>query len=487
MESHSPYLDEQRQQPLRIYFIPFLAAGHILPLSDIARVFTARGHHVTIITTPSNAQIIRTSTPHHPNFLLHTVPFPSQELGLPDGIENLSDTFDDDTFMKVFNGMDTLREPIEHFLGRHPPDCIVADFMFPWVEDLANKLRVPRLVFNGFSLFAICAVESFRAHPVPPDASPPFLIHDFPHSVTMNATPPTLLREVLESMFEAELRSHGIILNNFVELDGEEYVQYYERTTGHKVWHLGPACLLHGTAEEKAERGQKSVLSVQKCMSWLDSKNPNSVVYICFGSLCCFPDCQLYEIACAVEASGCEFIWVVREKEGKEEEEEMKEKWLPKGFEERNSKKGLIIRGWAPQVLILRHSAVGGFLSHCGWNSTVEAISAGVPMITWPMHSEQFYNEKLITEVRGVGVEVGVDEWRSTGYGQREKVVGRGRIEVAIRRLMDGGNEAQEIRVRAQELGKKARAAVQEGGSSFNNFTALIDELKRLRDCKHVD
>ncbi|KAL1334713.1 hypothetical protein AAHE18_11G197200 [Arachis hypogaea] len=223
-------------------------------------------------------------------------------------------------------------------------------------------------------------------------------------------------------------------------------------------------------------------------MSWLDSKKQNSVVYICFGSLCCFPDNQLYEIACAVEASGCEFVWVVPEKKGKEnEEEEEKQKWLPKGFEERNSKKGMIIRGWAPQVLILEHPAVGAFVTHCGWNSTVEAVSAGVPMITWPVHGEQFYNEKLITEVRGIGVEVGVDEWKSTGYGVREKVVGRGRIEVAIRRLMDGANEAQEIRGRAQELGKKARASVQESGSSFNNFTALINELKRLRDCKHVD
>ncbi|KAL1372605.1 hypothetical protein HN51_002723 [Arachis hypogaea] len=475
----------EEEQPLKIYFIPFLAAGHMIPHCDIARLFASRGHHVTILTTPANSQIIRNSIPHHPNFAVHTVHFPSQEVGLPDGLESLSTVTDMVNLYKVYQATTMLRDPIEDFVGNHPPDCIVGDFMFPWVDDLANKLRIPRFAFNGFCLFTLCAIESLKAHPIPLDASPPFLLHGLPHPVTLKTAPPTNIKEVLDAMIEIELRSNGLIVNNFAELDGEEYIQYYERTTGHKAWHLGPACLLHRTVEEKAQRGQKSVLSAHKCMSWLDSKKQNSVVYICFGSLCYFPDNQLYEIACAVEASGCEFVWVVPEKKGKEnEEEEEKQKWLPKGFEERNSKKGMIIRGWAPQVLILEHPAVGAFVTHCGWNSTVEAVSAGVPMITWPVHGEQFYNEKLVSDVRGIGVEVGADEWGTVGFGEREKLVGREDIERALRRLMDGGDEAQEIRGRTKEFGKKARVAVQEGGSSYNNLTALIDELKRLRCCK---
>ncbi|XP_061339680.1 UDP-glucose flavonoid 3-O-glucosyltransferase 7-like [Gastrolobium bilobum] len=147
----------------------------------------------------------------------------------------------------------------------------------------------------------------------------------------------------------------------------------------------------------------------------------------------------------------------------------------------------MIIRGWAPQVLILDHPAIGAFLTHCGWNSTVEAVSAGVPMITWPVHDEQFYNEKLITEVRGIGVEVGAEEWSLIGYQERKKLVGRDCIEKAVRKLMDGGDEAKEIRRRAQEFGKKAGRAIQEGGSSHQNLTALIDDLKRLRDSKPLD
>ncbi|GAU10814.1 hypothetical protein TSUD_426330, partial [Trifolium subterraneum] len=127
---------------------------------------------------------------------------------------------------------------------------------------------------------------------------------------------------------------------------------------------------------------------------------------------------------------------------------------------------------------------VGGFMTHCGWNSTVEAVSAGVPMITWPVHGEQFYNEKLITEVRRIGVEVGATEWCLTSYEEREQLVTRDGIEKALRRLMDGGDEAKKIRRRAHEFGEKARGAVQEDGPSHKNLLALIDDLKRLRDRK---
>ncbi|RDX74275.1 UDP-glucose flavonoid 3-O-glucosyltransferase 7, partial [Mucuna pruriens] len=472
----------EERGPLKLYFIHFLAAGHMIPLCDIATMFASRGHNVTIITTPSNAQNIRKSIPYHPLLFFHTIQFPSQEVGLPDGIENISFVTNQDDLAKVVDATTKLQSPIEHLVEQHPPDCIVADFLFPWVDGLANKLRIPRLVFNGFSLFTICAIQSAT-----PDSSASLFIPTLPHPITINATPPKELTQFLETMIETELKSYGLIVNNFAELDGEEYIQYYEKTTGHKVWHLGPASLISRTAQEKSERGQKSVVRMQECLSWLDSKRGNSVVYICFGSLCLFPDKQLYEIACGIEASGHEFIWVVPEKKGKEHESEVeKEKWLPKGFEERNADKGMIIRGWAPQLLILNHRALGAFITHCGWNSTVEAVSAGVPMVTWPVHGEQFYNEKLITQVRGIGVEVGAEEWTAIGIGERHKLVTGDSIQNAVRRLMDGGDEALEIRRRAKEFGKKASQAVREGGSSHNNLSALIDDLMRLRDAKHL-
>ncbi|KAF5192016.1 Glycosyltransferase, partial [Thalictrum thalictroides] len=93
-----------------------------------------------------------------------------------------------------------------------------------------------------------------------------------------------------------------------------------------------------------------------------------------------------------LEASAILFIWVVRTRN------DDKEHSLPKGFEDRIEGKGLIIRNWSPQVLILDHPAIGGFMTHCGWNSIIEAITAGVPLITWPLFAEQFYNEQLVTQ-----------------------------------------------------------------------------------------
>ncbi|CAL5198790.1 unnamed protein product [Lathyrus oleraceus] len=471
------------EKPLKLYFIPYLAAGHMIPLCDIASLFASRGHFVTIITTPLNAKIL----PNSNNFFnVHTFPFPSQEVGLPDCVENLSSVTNLESSDKIFHATTLLRKHIENFVEQHPPDCIVADFLFPWVDELANKLTIPRLAFNGFSLFTICAMESLKLHPLPEDASGSFVVPHFPYDVTISSTPPMGSKSFIDPLLTIAQKSHGFIINSFVELDGEECVDYYEKTIGHKAWHLGPASLVRKTTQEKAMRGEKSSVSVQKYLTWLNSKQDNSVIYICFGTFCYFPDKQLYEIASAIEASGYEFIWVVPEKKGKENESKVEnEKWLPKGFEERN--KGMIVRGWAPQVVILDHPAVGAFLTHCGWNSVAEAVSSGVPMITWPVHSDQFYNEKLVTEVHGIGVEVGVDEWLTTAFREMEKVVKKDCIETAVRRLMDGGDEAIRIRLRAKKLAKTAKHVVCEGGSSHENLTALIDELKRLRQSNVLD
>lgn len=134
--------------------------------------------------------------------------------------------------------------------------------------------------------------------------------------------------------------------------------------------------------------------------------------------------------------------------------------------------KGLIIRGWSPQVLILEHEAVGGFVSHCGWNSTLESISLGVPMVAWPIAVEQFYNEKLVTQVLQVGVSVGASKW-VTFVGD---FVRRDAIEKAVKEIMVG-DRAVEMRSRVKELGELARKAVEKDGSSYSDLNALIHEL----------
>ncbi|WCJ17743.1 UDP-glycosyltransferase 73B4 [Euphorbia peplus] len=135
--------------------------------------------------------------------------------------------------------------------------------------------------------------------------------------------------------------------------------------------------------------------------------------------------------------------------------------------------KGLVIRGWAPQVLILEHEAVGGFVSHCGWNSTLEAITAGVKMVTWPVAAEQFYNEKLVVEILKIGVPVGAKKWAKF---VRESVK-REAISEAVKKLMLG-EEAEQMRCRAKKYAELARKAVQNGGSSYTDFNSFIDEFR---------
>jgi hypothetical protein len=157
------------------------------------------------------------------------------------------------------------------------------------------------------------------------------------------------------------------------------------------------------------------------------------------------------------------------------------EEWLVKErFEERIKGRGLLIKGWAPQMLILSHPAVGGFITHCGWNSTLESVCSGVPMITWPLFAEQFFNEKLVVEVLRIGIKVGVEI--PVRWGDEEKVgvlVKKDGVEKAITMLMDGGEEGEKRRKKARELGEMGKRALEEGGSSQLNMSFLIEDITK--------
>ena len=158
---------------------------------------------------------------------------------------------------------------------------------------------------------------------------------------------------------------------------------------------------------------------------------------------------------------------------------------MPEGFAERMARgdHGFIIRGWAPQMLILSHAALGGFVTHCGWNSVLEAVSAGVPMVTWPRYADQFYNEKLVVEGLGVGVGVGAEEYAPSV--ETHRVIAGEAIAESIRKVMKEGDGVT-IRKKAEELRDKARAAVEKGGSSYDDVGRLMDELTARRSSVKV-
>lgn len=285
----------------------------------------------------------------------------------------------------------------------------------------------------------------------------PFFLHDSENAFA------NLFNQIRESA----KNTYGEVVNSFYELE-PAYADHFKNVLGKKAWHVGPLLLVNNEEERKSQRGKASAIDEHECLAWLDSKGPNTVVYVCFGSTATFSEAQLQETAAGLEGSGQDFIWVVRKGSSEEENED----WLPEGFEERVKGKGLVIRGWAPQVMILDHPAIGAFVTHCGWNSTLEGICAGVPMVTWPVFAEQFFNEKLVTEVLGSGVSVGNKRWMRTD----SEGVGREAVAKAVEKIMVG-EEAAEMRNRAKHYKEMAKKAVEEGGSSYNSLNALIEEL----------
>ncbi|KAL8060634.1 hypothetical protein ABFX02_02G037100 [Erythranthe guttata] len=513
-------MDSETRQLLSIYFIPVMAPGHMIPMIDIARQFARLGAKSTIITTSSNAsqfsQTIERDRRNGSQISISLVKFPCREAGLPDGCENLSSTTTLEMSMNFMKAIDLLREPVEKLLHEkgNRPDCIVAGAFFSWANDVTLRLNIPRLTFYGTGFFPMCVYRSLRdnkPHEKVGSDFEEFVVPGLPDEVRISRRqiPDQLkdgdnynnnpMAEFVRKVLESELASYGKIVNSFYEME-PAYAEHYkgldggragpvlregeilkgprcfavskfrlgppksqERPCG-RAWHIGPVSLFNKSDEDKACRGKESSCN-EYCSSWLDSKKPNSVLYVCFGSMAFFQTPQLHEIAKGLENSGREFVWAVKENAQLDEE-----------FEARIEGRGLIIRGWAPQVQILDHEAVGGFVTHCGWNSLLEGVAAGVPMITWPLSAEQFFNEKLVAEILKTGIPVGAREWTKR-TDEREVIKGES-IERAVAQLMDGEEEAERMRIRATELGDMAKMAVQEGGSSDTDLKSLMEELR---------
>ncbi|XP_020236636.1 scopoletin glucosyltransferase [Cajanus cajan] len=469
---------------LHIFFFPFMAHGHVIPLVDMVKLFAAKGVKTTIITTPLNvptfSKAIENAKTHRiKEIQIQTIKFPNVEVGLPEGCEHVDSIPSPNLFPAFLEAIALLKEPFEQFLFQQRPNCVVADMFFPWATNSAAKFGIPRLVFHGISLFSLSATATMTLYEPYNNTSSDselFVIPNFPGEIKMtrlqvgNLLSKDEMSSFWKEVHESDVKSYGVVVNSFYELE-KDYADLYVKKLGRKAWPIGPLSLCNKDKEDKTYRRNKTSIDDHECLKWLDSKRSNSVVYVCFGSVVRFPNSMLREIAMGLEASGQQFIWVM----GKQKEDS--EEWVPdEGFEKRMEHKGLIIRGWAPQVLILEHEAIGAFVTHCGWNSTLEGVAAGVPMITFPVSAEQFYNEKLLTEVLKIGVPVGVKKW--TLFVGDDSVKWDA-IEKAVKRVMVE-EEAEGMRNRAKALAQMARLAVEEGGSSDLNLDALIVELCSL-------
>jgi len=465
-----------------------MAQGHIIPMMDIARILAQRGVIITVFTTPKNASrfnsVISRAVSSGLKIRLVQLQCPSKEAGLPEGCENIDMATSNDMY-KIFHVVQMLQKPVEEFFEAltPKPSCIISDFCVPWTYQLAEKYDIPRISFHGFSCFCLrCryVIHTSKFCKSITSESQYFTIPDIPDQiqVTKEQLPGSLandLDDFKEQVRDAEMKSYGFIVNTFEELE-KAYVRDYKKVRNNKVWCIGPVSLCNKDGLDKAQRGNEASINEHHCFKWLDLQQPKSVVYVCFGSICNLIPSQLVELALALEDTKRQFVWVIRE--GNQFQE--LEKWISEeGFEDRIKGRGLIVRGWAPQVIILSHPSIGGFLTHCGWNSTLEGISAGVPLITWPLFGDQFLNEKLVTHVLKIGVGVGVEV--PMKWGEEEKIgvlVKKDDIKRAICMVMDeDGEEAKERRERVSKLSEMAKRAVEEGGSSNLEITSLIQDI----------
>ncbi|KAI3917293.1 hypothetical protein MKX01_000070 [Papaver californicum] len=236
------------------------------------------------------------------------------------------------------------------------------------------------------------------------------------------------------------------------------------------VWTVGPllpSYLLQGNKNKasvvsRSRTGKEFGISPERC---IDS------IYISFGSESAISISQMMELALGLEKSGKSFIWILRPPSEFDITSEFKSEWLPEGFFERmsQSNKGLLVKKWAPQLEILSHKSTGAFLSHCGWNSVLESLSQGVPIIGWPMGAEQAFNSKMMEEEMGVSVQL--------ANGNEDEVVSED-VKRVIEQVMDS-SEGEEMRKKATVIAQKISAAMREdeGGHEKGYSVRLIDDF----------
>ncbi|CAH8353162.1 unnamed protein product [Eruca vesicaria subsp. sativa] len=490
---------------LHFILIPLMAQGHLIPMVDISKILARQGNIVTLISTPQNASRIAKTVERarsESGLQINVVTFPIayKEFGLPENCETLDTLPSKDLLRKFYDAVEKLQEPVENFLEQQetPPSCIISDKSLFWTAKTAKRFNIPWILFHGMCCFTLLSSHNIHLHSphlsVSSD-SEPFTIPAMPHKVEIarsqlsGAFRKQANRDDVrrEKMRESEAEAFGVIVNSFQELE-PGYAEAYAEAIKKKVWFVGPVSLCNTRMVNLFDRGNNSNIAISEtaCLKFLDSMRPKSVLYVCLGSLCKLIPNQLIELGLGLEESGKPFIWVI-----KTEEKHMNaiNEWLKlEMFEERVKGRGIVMKGSGPQAMkpmILSHGSTGGFLTHCGWNSTIEGVSFGVPMITWPMFAEQFLNEKLVVEVLKVGVRVGVEI--PVRWGDEERVgvsVKKDSVVKAIKLLMDDdcqdGNEDGEFlkrRKRIQELSVMAREAVEVKGSSSTNVAMFIQDV----------
>ncbi|KAB2633717.1 UDP-glycosyltransferase 89B1 [Pyrus ussuriensis x Pyrus communis] len=480
-----------------VLVFPYPAQGHMIPLIDLTHQLVSRGLTVTVLVTPKNLPLLdpllSSSSSQNPNpnpIETLVLPFPPHP-SIPAGIENVKD-LPIPYFSAMMCALGQLHDPLLRWFTSHPnpPVAIISDMFLGWTHRLATQLGIQRLIFSSSGAFALSIVDAlWERMPKRDDPEDQDQIFAFPQVPNSPKYPwwqlSTVYRSYVEGNPDSEFirdgyksnrASWGLVINSFTELE-RVYLEHLKKELGYdRVWAVGP--LLppdrvtdHVDKDDESRpteiRGGSSAVSLDHIKLWLDAcAEDHKVVYVCFGSQAVLTNHQMEAVASGLEKSGVRFVWSVKGPTKGHVEGDYGA--VPAGFENRTAGRGLVIRGWAPQVFILSHRAVGAFLTHCGWNSVLESVVAGVPMLAWPRGADQFCNATLLVDQLKVGVRV--CEGASTVPDSDE----------LARVLAESVSGDWAERARAAGLREAARQAIKEGGSSVNELDRLVCQLCAL-------
>ncbi|XP_077225560.1 UDP-glycosyltransferase 74F2-like [Tasmannia lanceolata] len=447
-----------------VLVLPYPARGHINPMLQFAKRLVSKGIKATLATTL---------------FITNSVQSEDNSVA----IESISDGYDTGGFTEAESvkaylerfktvGSKTLIDLIEKMdASGHPINCIVYDPFLPWALEVVKKLHLHGAAFFTQS----CALLAIYYHVhkgklndplaimnVPIPGLPLLDVLDLPSFFSVPGSYPAYLEMVLNQFSNLET-ADWVLINTFDKLE-TEVVNWMEGIWPMKT--IGPT--LPSMFLDKLVKGENAYeLNLWKpndgtCMEWLDTRAIGSVVYVSFGSMASLGLEQMEEVAWGLKGSNSYFLWVVRDSE--------KEK-VPSKFVEETREKGLLLN-WSPQLEVLAHRAVGSFLTHCGWNSTLEGMSLGVPLVAVPQWTDQPTNAKYVEEVWGVGVRAKVNE---------KGIVSREEVELRIKEVMEG-EKGEELKRNASKWRELAKEAVDEGGSSDKNIEEFVAAI-RSKEC----
>ncbi|XP_078182409.1 UDP-glycosyltransferase 87A2-like [Carex rostrata] len=432
--------------------IPFPGRGHINPMMVLSRQLIARGVHVTFIVTEEWLYLINSA---------HPLPPPELKImTIPNCIPSESGRGKDHPgFIKAVNTK--MGEPFEELLDtlEPAPRAIIADTYLPWAVEVGNRRGIPVCSLSTIPGVFFSVLLHFERIPPPENPHSPVrekdellekYIPSLP-SMKLSDVDPMFAMSSLEYALQAAStakKAQCMLFTSFYKLEPFT-IDSIRENLNYPLYAIGPS-IPHMLLPEANSSDH---------LTWLDNQPKNSVLYISLGSFLSVSPSQFEEIATGIHASEVKFLWVARENSSL--------------VQEICGDNGLVIP-WCDQLKVLTHPSVGGFLTHCGYNSTLETLFAGVPVLGFPIFLDQMLNSRLLTDECNVGLNLR-DEKGKEGITSREE------IKNAVKKLMDLRNsESNEMRKRASDWSRAANRAVKEGGSSFislNNFISdFIDE-----------